>query len=121
MEAIVKQKTRKYLTMAEGDLLPQMNMKIREEDIIEDCRFVLGILGMSPNSVIYQKEASLERNCRTNDSFFTGSGALDIWIECTAFDELAHRFVRCGAYLTDIWSYVDKMISSSICGLKTMS
>ena len=108
MEAIIKQEDRAYLTMAEGDLLPQMNMKIREEDIIEDCRFVLGVLGMSSNSVIYQKEASLKRNCLANDSFFDGSKDLDIWIECAAFDELAHRFVRCGAYLTDIWSYVDK-------------
>lgn len=108
MEAIIKQEDREWLTLAESDLLPKMNMKIREEDIVEDCRFTLGVLGMSPNSVIYQKKAYLKRNAFANDSFFDGSKNLDIWIECSAFDELAHRFVRCGIYLTDIWSYVNK-------------
>lgn len=108
MEAIIKQEDRAYLTMAEGDLLPKINMKIREEDIIENCRFALSVLGMSPNSAIYKRDAYLKKNMYANDSFFEGSGLLDVWIECTAFDELAHRFVRCGIYLTDIWSYVDK-------------
>lgn len=50
---------------------------------------------------VLKASAKATNNCRTWNAFSDHSGHADIWVDATA--ETAEGFVKCGAYLTDIW------------------
>lgn len=103
MQVDIRHQDRSMFTLAEGDLLPAINQKIKDDYVIDYVQMALRVIDMVDADVL-RTVAYLARNERAANVFFTGSMNLDVWIEAYAIDRAQTRFVRIGFYLSDIWN-----------------
>lgn len=107
MKVKLEDRYRELYTVAELDLARRI---IKQEASDDECTArdwaEYAAREALRNGNVYVREvvvasAHTARNCRAWDSYFEGSGHMDVWVEGLA--ETSEGYVKFGAYLTDIW------------------
>lgn len=104
MTAFISDNMKSVLTIAEGEKLSTMNRVIRDDDVEDYRKMMLGAVGLDSSCHGYFCQIILAKNERADDDYFGGSGNLDIWIEIKVFKP-GVKFCVLGAYLTDLWKF----------------
>lgn len=103
----VTQEMKKVLFVSEMPFVREMQKEFSSKDnteTLEDYgKKIASLFGEYPSRVkVFEPHAEIAKNVRADDVFGTGSGNLDVWIECYIFgDNICGEF---GAYITDLWS-----------------
>ena len=105
MKVTFTKEAKNYITVAEAEHAKQIIQEMKE-----DTNSASEYLAMAARAIFHtngikviESSASIAGNCRTWDSYHTGSGKLDIWIEGLVKADL-DKYAEIGCYLTDIWT-----------------
>lgn len=90
------------MTIAEAEKTKEIAAYFKDESLGDLCEVAIAIAaGHSAGFEILKPSAKFAGNARIYDWYVDGSGKLDIWIECYAFDSY-YGFYEVGAYYTDL-------------------
>ena len=105
MKVTFTKEAKNYITVAEAEHAKQIIQEMKE-----DTSSASEYLAMAARAIFHtngikviESSAKIAGNCRTWDSYHTGSGKLDIWIEGLVKADL-DKYAEIGCYLTDIWT-----------------
>lgn len=103
----ITQEMKKRLFVSEMPFVRAIQKEFSSKDngeSLEDYgRRIANLFGEDPLKVkVFEPYAEIAKNKRVHDVFCTGSGNLDVWIECYIFgEEICGKF---SAYITDLWN-----------------
>lgn len=107
MRVQVTSEEKKFLTVAEMPAVRRIIQDMKEDECpLEEYADMVMCAIKGTGFEIYRPKAVISKNCRINDRYFDGSGALDVWITFLAFDSYFGAY-DCGVYLSDVWELTD--------------
>lgn len=103
----ITNESKKWMTVYELEQAKIIIQQFNEDDSMADlCQIAARIASKSvyDSFEILRSSAEIAGNCRIRDAYHDGSGKLDVWIECYAYNPYI-SFFAIGAYYTDLLKY----------------
>ena len=102
MKVQITKESKKWMTIAEAEKTKEIAASVKDDSLTDFCEMAINIAaGHGTGFEILKPSAKFAGNARIYDWYADGSGKLDIWIECYAFNPF-YGFYEVGAYYTDI-------------------
>ena len=106
MKLKISAEQKKYLTMADAELIPYMQAGFQEQANFKDEYQSLANFIVTGSATVLSAEHTIAKNAKVYNRFGTeehDTEHLDIWFDIICYDNYRDEFYKVGAYLSDVW------------------